>query len=366
MTQLLAVFAAVLGAVTGSFLNACIHRMPRGVSLLDPKRSFCPACGKTIPWYENLPILSWIALRGNCSGCGAKISLRYPLVELLAAGLFLAMWVQFGFPLGMAYFSFGALLLAATFIDLEHFIIPDEITLGGTALGILLSTALPGLMAASSHLVGFALSILGAVAGFSVVFLIVELGKLAFGKVRHRFAEPEEFEWRREGDTVTLRIGAETMDWVDIFSRPKDKLVIILDDEAEVDGAQTLAGRLDFFHDRVLVQGEARNLMEISKIHGRATSVVIPREAMGFGDVKFMACIGAFLGWQGVLFTLFAGSVVGSVVGLAGFFLARDRTGVRLPFGPFLAAGALIWLFGGQRLFDWYFIALQGLTGSVF
>lgn len=106
--------------------------------------------------------------------------------------------------------------------------------------------------------------------------------------------------------------------------------------------------------------------MEISKIHGRATSVVIPREAMGFGDVKFMACIGAFLGWQGVLFTLFAGSVVGSVVGLAGFFLARDRSGVRLPFGPFLAVGALIWIFGGQRFFNWYFIAIQRLAGSVF
>ena len=366
MTELLAVFAAVLGAVTGSFLNACIHRMPRGVSLLNPRRSFCPSCEQTIPWYENLPILSWLALRGKCSGCGAKISPRYPLVELLTAGVFLALWLKFGFPLGMAYFSFAALLLAATFIDLEHFIIPDEITLGGTSLGILLSAALPELMATSSHVAGFAFSILGAVAGFSVVFLIVELGKLAFGKIRHRFAEPEEFEWRREGESATLRIGNDTMDWGEIFSRPKDKLALVLEGESEIDGAMTEAPSLEFFHDRLLIQSETRNLMEISKIHGRATSVVIPREAMGFGDVKFMACIGAFLGWQGVLFTLFAGSVVGSVVGLAGFFLARDRSGVRLPFGPFLAAGALIWLFGGQRLFDWYFMALEGLAGSVF
>jgi len=366
MTQLLAVFAAVLGAVTGSFLNACIHRMPRGVSLLNPRRSFCPSCGKTIPWHENLPVLSWIVLRGKCSGCGAKISLRYPLVELLTAGLFLALWLKFGFPLGIAYFPFAALLLAATFIDLEHFIIPDEITLGGTVLGILLSTTLPELMATSSHLAGFGFSVLGAVAGFSVVFLIVELGKLAFGKVRHRFAEPEEFEWRRDGESATLRIGNETMDWADIFSRPKDKLMLDLDGEAEIDGVQTQAKGMEFFHDRVLIQGEARNLMEISKIHGRANSVVIPREAMGFGDVKFMACIGAFLGWQGVLFTLFAGSIVGSLVGLAGFFLARDRSGVRLPFGPFLAVGALIWLFGGERLFDWYFIALERLAGSFF
>lgn len=366
MTQLLAVFAAVLGAVTGSFLSACIHRMPRGVSLLNPRRSFCPSCGKTIPWYENLPLLSWALLRGKCSGCGAKISLRYPLVELLAAGLFLALWLKFGFPLGIAYFPFAALLLAATFIDLEHFIIPDEITLGGTVLGILLSAAIPEMMESTSHSRGFGFSILGAASGFAVVFLIVELGKLAFGKVRHRFAVPEEFEWRREGGSATLRIGNDTMDWAEIFSRPKDKLVLGLDAGAEIDGIQTESSRLEFFHDRVLIQGGARNLMEISKVHGMANSVVIPREAMGFGDVKFMACIGAFIGWQGVLFALFAGSVVGSVVGLAGFFLARDRTGVRLPFGPFLAVGALIWLFGGQGLFDWYFIALGGLTASFF
>jgi leader peptidase (prepilin peptidase)/N-methyltransferase len=366
MTHLLAVFAAVLGAVTGSFLNACIHRLPRGLSLVNPRRSFCPACEKTITWYENLPILSWLSLHGKCSGCGVKISLRYPLVELLTAGLFLSLWLKFGFPLGIAYFSFAALLLAATFIDLEHFIIPDEITLGGTALGILLSAVLPELMVTSSHVAGFAFSILGAVTGFSVVFLIVELGKLAFGKIRHRFPEPEEFEWSRVGESATLRIGNDSMVWGEIFSRQKDKLTLVLEGDLDIDGAKIQLTDLEFSHDRLLFQSETRNLMEISKIQGRATSVVIPREAMGFGDVKFMACIGAFLGWEGVLFTLFAGSAVGSVVGLAGFFLARDRSGVRLPFGPFLAAGALIWLFGGQRLFEWYFMALERLAVSVF
>jgi leader peptidase (prepilin peptidase)/N-methyltransferase len=366
MTQLLAVFAAVLGAVTGSFLNACIHRMPRGVSLVDPKRSFCPSCGKTIPWYENLPILSWIALRGKCSGCGAEISPRYPLVELLAAALFLALWLKFGFPLGMAYFLLAALLLAATFIDLEHFIIPDEITLGGTALGILFSTALPELMATSSHISGFALSILGAAVGFSVVFLIVELGKLAFGKIRHRFADPEEFEWRREGESVTLRIGSETLDWVDIFSRPKDKLVVVFDGLAKLDGEENSAERIEFLHDHVLINGETRMFDSIAQIQGRISSVIIPREAMGFGDVKFIACIGAFLGWEGALFALLAGSIVGSLAGLAGLFLARDRAGVRLPFGPFLAVGSLVWLFGGSVIFDWYQRLLRGFVDLFF
>lgn len=366
MTFLLAAFAAVLGAVTGSFLNACIHRMPRGISLLNPKRSFCPSCEKTIPWYENIPLASWIVLRGKCSGCGASIPFRYPLVELGTGALFLALWLNFGFPLGLAYFSFAALLIAATFIDFEHFIIPDEITLGGTLLGIALSAAVPELMSSQSHLLAPVLSILGALAGFAIVFLIVELGKLAFGKIRHRFPNPVPFEWVREGESVTIGFSGESMDWQEIFSRRRDKLTVVLESGAMVDGERIQTGRLEFFHDRVLLDGAERNLDSISRIEGMTTSVVIPREAMGFGDVKFMACIGAFIGWQGALFALFAGSFVGSVAGFAGLFLARDRSGVRLPFGPFLAIGALIWLFGGAAVFEWYLRILHSLVESLF
>jgi leader peptidase (prepilin peptidase)/N-methyltransferase len=366
MTILLAVFAAVLGAVTGSFLNACIHRMPRGVSLLNPKRSFCPACEKTLPWYENLPVLSWVFLRGKCSGCGATISFRYPLVELLTAGVFLALWLKFGFPLGMAYFAFAALLLAATFIDFEHFIIPDEITLGGAALGVFLCAVIPELMGTASRWTAAGWSLLGALAGFAAVFLIVELGKIAFGRIRHRFTEPEPFRWVCDSESVTISIAGETMDWRDVFSRKKDKLVVALEGPALLDGETISPRRLEFFYDRVLLDGQPRSLESISHIEGQMSSVVIPREAMGFGDVKFMACIGAFLGWQGALFALFAGSIVGSLAGVAGLFLAKDRAGVRLPFGPFLAIGALIWLFGGALVFDWYLRLIAGLVGSFF
>lgn len=366
MTYLLAVFAAVLGAVTGSFLNACIHRLPRGISLLEPKRSFCPGCQKTIPWRENLPLLSWLVLRGKCSGCGAPISLRYPLVEFLTAGLFLALWLKFGLLLGLAYFSFTALLVAATFIDFEHFIIPDEITLGGAALGIALSMAVPEMMSTDSRLMALAFSMLGAVAGFTAVFFIVELGKLAFGKILHRFPSAVPFEWVRDGESVALKIGDDSMDWRDIFSRQRDKLVVDFEDGVLIDGEGIGVRRLEFFHDRLVLDGVTRNLETITRIEGRTTSVVIPREAMGFGDVKFMACIGAFIGWQGALFALFAGSIVGSVAGLTGLFLARDRAGVRLPFGPFLAIGALIWLFGGAAVFDWYLRIVRGAVDSLF
>jgi len=366
MNLAIAVFAAVLGAMTGSFLNACIHRMPRGISLLDPRRSFCPSCGKTIPWFENIPLASWLVLRGKCSGCGTRISPRYPLVELLTAALFLALWLRFGFPTGPAYFAFAALLVAATFIDLEHFIIPDEITIGGTVLGVLLCAAIPGLMETSNRLVAVGLSLLGAASGFALIFAVVELGKLAFGRIRHRFDPPEEFEWRREGGDAALRIGADTLAWHDIFSREKDKLVIVPDGDSVLDGETLSAPRLEFFHNRITAEGRSWNLESLQSVRGRMTSVVIPREAMGFGDVKFMACIGAFLGWQSVLFTLFAASIVGSLIGVAGLFLARDRAGVRIPFGPFLAIGALIALFAGHWLVDWWFSAVRGFRPDYF
>lgn len=366
MNLAIAVLAAVLGAMTGSFLNACIHRMPRGISLLDPKRSFCPSCGKSIPWFENLPLASWLVLRGKCSGCGARISARYPLVELLTAGLFLAVWLRFGFPAGPAYFAFVALMVAATFIDLEHFIIPDEITIGGTVLGVLLCAAVPDLMETSSRLVAVGFSLLGALSGFALIFAVVELGKLAFGRIRHRFDPAGDFEWHREGDGATLRIAGDSLAWQDIFSREKDRIVVTLAGDAEINGEPVPAARLEFFHNRVTAGDRVWNLEILQSVRGRMSSVVIPREAMGFGDVKFMACIGAFLGWQAVLFTLFAASIVGSVVGLAGLFLARDRAGVRIPFGPFLAAGALICLFGGRWLVDWYFTAVRGFRPDFF
>jgi leader peptidase (prepilin peptidase)/N-methyltransferase len=366
MTLVFTIFSAVLGAVVGSFLNACIHRMPRGVGLLNPRRSFCPSCNKVIPWYENIPILSWIFLRGRCAGCKAPIPVRYLIVELLTAGLFTASWQFFGYPQSIAYWAFLALLVAATFIDLEHFIIPDEITLGGTMLGVALCLAVPELMGTGSRLLAGGLSIAGAVVGFGVVFLVVEGGKLAFGKIRHRFPDGESFEWRRAGDEVEIRIGDETLVWQDVFSREKDKLSLFLDGPVSIDGCESKAARMDFFHNRALVDGEPLDLAKVEGISGRASMVVVPREAMGFGDVKFMACIGAFLGWQAVLFTLFTASIIGSIAGLAGLFLARDRAGVRIPFGPFLALGAVLWLFGGSDLMDWYFAALRDFRGGDF
>lgn len=355
----LAVFAAVLGAIVGSFLNACIHRMPRGISLGNPKRSFCPGCNKLIPWYENLPILSWLFLRGKCSGCGVRIAWRYPLVEAITAGLFYAAWVAYELPLAPIYWLFLALLIVATFIDIEHFIIPDEITWGGTAAGVLLSLLVPSMMGVSSRLEALALSLGGAVLGFGLLWLVVEGGKMAFGRKRHRFPDPIAFEWRRDGDRADITFGEESLRWEDIFSRETDEMVLECS-ALTVDGKPAEPGRVAFRYDRLLLPAGETPLDSITAVTGHLRSLVIPREAMGFGDVKFIAAIGAFLGWQAVLFTLFASSIIGCVAGIAGIFIARDRSGARIPFGPFLAVAAGWWIFGGRDLFEWYFSLLGG------
>jgi leader peptidase (prepilin peptidase)/N-methyltransferase len=261
------------------------------------------------------------------------------------------------------YWVFVSLLVAATFIDFEHFIIPDQITWGGTAAGFVFSLLVPELMDCASRWESLAFSLGGAGLGFGLLFLVVEGGKLAFGKIRHAFPDAADFEWRREGDRIVLTLAGEELDWMDIFSRERDVLTIEVDGAARgADGAE-IRGRLKFWHNRYEFETSSGSLDHLERISGKMKAVVIPREAMGFGDVKFIACIGAFLGWQAVLFTLFAASIIGSVAGFAGIALARDRAGVRIPFGPFLALGALLWLLGGRELAEWYFSGLRSSGG---
>jgi len=350
-----AVFATVLGAIIGSFLNACIHRMPRGIPLDNPRRSFCPSCNRQIPWYENLPVVSWLALRGKCSGCGARISPRYLAVEVLTAALFLVTWRQFGLPLAPVYWIFLALLIAATFIDIEHFIIPDEITYGGAAAGIVLSGLLPQMMQTDSRLVALGLSLAGAAFGYGLLWAIVEMGKLAFGRKKHRLDPPEKFFWKRDGDTASITLGeAETLTWEDIYGRESDELVVECT-VVTIRGEEFTEKILRFRYDRLIMDGREIPLDDLDRIEGTVKTMVVPREAMGFGDVKFIAAIGAFLGWKAVLFTLAVSSIVGCFAALAGVFLAKDKAGSRVPFGPFLALGAAVWVFCGEVLWNWYF-----------
>ena len=352
---LFGVTACVLGAVVGSFLNVCIYRLPLGMSVNEPKRSFCPNCKAQIAWHQNLPVVSWLALRGRCANCHQPISIRYPLVELLTALLFLAVWWRFrdAWVLLLPCWIFVSLLVVATFIDFDHFIIPDEITIGGTVVGLLMSLAVPELMGETSHATGLLWSAVGAAVGYATLWLVVEAGKKAFGKKRVVLPEPEEFTWTRQGDDAALVIAGETDTWSEFFSREKDQLVLQCE-------RLTLAGRehanvaLQCYYNRVVLDGKTHALDKLDAFSGRLTEFIFPREAMGMGDVKFIACVGAFLGWRAVFFTVAAGSLVGSVVGLSVLALGPKARSLKLPFGPYLAAGALVWLFVGPEVVQWY------------
>src|SRR5437763_1658881 len=200
-------FAFVLGACIGSFLNVVIYRLPRDLSVNEPRRSFCPACRGQISWAHNVPLVSWLALRARCAHCGARIHFRYFAVELTTALLFLVIWNYFPWPLSAAYWVFVSLMIAATVIDLEHFIIPDEITVGGTIAGLVGSLIVPQLMNTERRLSALLVSGVSAALGYGLLWLVLEGGKLAFGKKRIRLEQPTRFSWRRVGEDADLEVG---------------------------------------------------------------------------------------------------------------------------------------------------------------
>lgn len=354
---LFATFAFVFGACIGSFLNVCIYRMPRDLSVNEPRRSFCPACKYHIPWHQNVPLLSWLLLRGKCANCRGRISLRYPGVELLTGLLFLAVWLKVGpnaWVLALPYWVLVSLFIVATFIDFDFFIIPDEITWGGAIAGVLLSLAIPPLMGVSSPLVAAGWSLAGAAAGFLLLWAIVELGKKAFGRKRIGFDKPHPFSWTREGEDADLSVGEENQKWSEFFARESDRMLMKAS-WAEIGGQRFENVTLEFHYNRLRIGDREWELSKLDTIRGEITEIIIPREAMGFGDVKFMAAIGAFLGWQAVLFALMAASIVGAVVGVATIALGKREWSAKIPFGPYLALGALIWLFAGPQIVGWYF-----------
>lgn len=242
--------SVIAGLIVGSFLNVCIYRLPRRESLNWPA-SRCTACERPLAWYENVPIVSWIALRGRCRTCGAAVSIMYPLVELSTALVFAgAVLVYDVTPLMVVRVVFACALIVLFAIDLRHRILPNVITLPGTAAGFVASLFLPP---------GWVSSLMGIVAGGGVLFAIAEI------------------YYRTRG-----------------------------------------------------------------------------REGLGMGDVKMLAMIGAFLGWPHMLLSLVVASFSGSLVGLV--LIASRRGGMQaaLPFGTFLALGAIVAAVAGDAILAWY------------
>jgi leader peptidase (prepilin peptidase)/N-methyltransferase len=247
-STLAALVGALFGAVIGSFLNVCIVRLPADQSVVSPP-SRCPRCGKPVEWRDNIPILSWILLGGKCRGCREPISILYPLVELATAVLWGIMAWRYGLSLdALKGALFGSLLLGIALTDAREYIIPNEFTYGGLAIGLILSAA-GGLSAVLAALAG-------AVVGFGILWLVGVAGRWAFKE-----------------------------------------------------------------------------------------------EAMGGGDIKMMAMVGSFVGWQGVLLTIFLGALAGTAIFLPLTLIGKKKL---VPFGVFLAIGAAVTFVVGPAIIDWY------------
>ena len=247
---LLVIAYAGLGLAVGSFLNVCIHRVPARTSIVSPP-SRCPHCAYELRWFDNIPVLSYVWLRGRCRRCRAAISIRYPIVELITTGVFLLhYWVWGWDPILVPRLLFACALIVLFAIDLEHQLLPDVITLPGIVIGLLFSIAFPP---------GVKSAFLGMLLGGGVLFVIAEV-------------------WSR-----------------------------------------------------------LRNV-----------------DAMGGGDIKMLAMVGAFLGVQGTAVTFVIASYLGGLTGIALIVSRRGGMMSKVPFGTFLAVAALIASLYGERMVSWY------------
>lgn len=338
----------VLGCVVGSFLNVCIYRLPRGQNIVWPP-SHCPTCNYLIPWYLNIPLVSWLVLRGRCRNCGGRISARYFIVELVTGTAFLVSWMTYGKQsvwLTLVYCVVLSGLIVASFIDAEHLIIPDQLTLGGLGIGILCSILLPALHGAPGPAESLKRSLLGAAFGAGLIFAILHFGKLVFGRQRVRLPAETKVVFT---DTAIV-LPDRTIPYEEVFYRKSDTIMLRAKTVELIDRCYW-ATEVRLNPETLRIGQEQFNPEDIPQMEVVTDELLLPREAMGFGDVKFMAAIGSFIGWQGVGFALMVSSLIGSVFGI-GLVLAGKRAwSSRMPYGPFIAMATVVWIFGGR---DWW------------
>lgn len=330
------------GCMVGSFLNVCIHRLPLDQSVVSPP-SHCPHCKYSIPWYLNVPLVTWLWLRGRCANCRAPISVRYFVIELLTGAFFLLAWLRFGGEsplLALVYCLVLAGFIVGTATDFEHLIIPDEVTKGGMVAGVICSFLVPALHETTSIVESLKASFIGLAVGGGVLWAILNAGKLAFGRRKINIPTGSRIIFGEEG----LHLPEETIPYEDIFYRESDTIRLHtarleLADRCYPDATIEVS----LLKHVLKINDEQLNPEEVPYMALEADSITLPREAMGLGDVKLMAAIGAFTGWEGVLFTLTVSSMLGAIVGLA---LKLKR----LAYVPYIAAAATIWIFFGRHL----------------
>lgn len=346
------VIAAWVGACVGSFLNVVIYRMPLGISVNQPKRSFCPLCQKPIAWWNNLPLVSWLLLRGRCASCGGAIPFRYWLVECLTAILFGWAWAALVPAAAVLMALFFALLVVIAWIDIDHMIIPLVLTTGGSLAALGLSAWWVPTWPWSIGGSVWSLT-LGWVLGFFGLWSVVLLGKLAFG--RRKVSFDQAVEWQLVEDVteacpLSLLLDGESLPWWDMFFRKSDELRLMTT-ELWCNGESVTPGLLRIREKKLtLPDGSERGIDELKSLNGKASEVVIPREAMGMGDPHLLGMIGAFLGGTALIFVVMAAACFALLWALVG----RVGLGRPLPFGPFLACGAIAWVLGGWHWWEAY------------
>ena len=274
-------------------------------------------------------------------------------MELLTGVAFLGCWLVYGpesAGLALVYALFLSGLIAATFIDFEHFIIPDEITIGGMAVGFVCSFFVPALHGQASLPGAMKLSLLGTAVGAGLVYSVLRAGKLLFG--REKIALPADA--RIVFSETALHLPDRDIPYEELFYRQSDVITlrartVELADRCYKDVQVRLSPAW------LEIGDERLNPEDVPHLEAVSSEIVLPREAMGLGDVKFMGAIGAFLGAQAVFFSLMVSSIIGSIVGIALIALRKREWSSRLPYGPYIAAAAALWLFGGNRLVRWWF-----------
>lgn len=347
---LLPLFFGLFGACVGSFLNVVIYRMPRGLSVNEPRRSFCPQCKAPIPWYLNLPVFSYLMLRGRTACCGKHYTARYCVVELVCALLFAAIAWYFctdDIITQVLLCVWVAAMLACFCIDWEQMVVLPVLTLVATAAGVGISLLSPWFSGEGVEpLQGLMSSLSGAFGGFLLFRLVALAGKFFFGRRQQAFDAPQEWVLRQaaDGEDVELLIGNERLLWSDLFMESTNRFTLV----AGVEHChETGAGELLFTVDSLtLPDGTRLRLEEHDELRGTCRGYAARKEAMGSGDAWLALAIGSLCGWQGVVFAL----VGGSFIGLAAAVVARIGRGTPMPFGPALIAAACIWLFWGTEL----------------
>ncbi len=369
---MITVILGIIGALIGSFGNVVIYRLPAKKSVVWP-RSSCPKCGHMIRPWENIPILSWLFLRGKCSNCKNPISIRYPLIEALTAAGFVVLALRYPvesygftvFPL-LAIF---AMLVMMSMIDIDHYILPDSLTLPALIVGILGTfiyapdSGLPTLMPALA----------GGAIGAGIIALINRVGSL----VLRRFADTKERLWPIGMDQVNVAavggalggwwvgLGVATASFVaNLVTRkplriPEQFLyalwviaLVFSTTQLFIHPLQSIAGSLAATGIISIVGATFWWLRDIfSKGADAPPEDDDEPVAMGFGDVKLAAVLGVILGWQNLLVALLLAFVIGAIGGVIGRIAGGSRM---VPFGPYLAIGGMLALFVGQPLISWY------------